>query len=69
MEPKNKHLENDFYSLEPLIFEIGKDGRIGVDIPDLPETKDKLQGLERKSPIGLPDLSDEVLIFCFKILL
>jgi len=58
MKKEEKYLENNFYSEEPLIFEIGKDGRIGVDFPDLPEIKDNLQGVYRKSSIGLPDLSE-----------
>ena len=43
---------------EPLIFEQGAEGRTGVDLPDAPEVPDRLGGLARKSPIGLPGLSE-----------
>jgi len=48
--------------LEPLIFELDADGRTGVDLPAIPETPSQfgsqLGGLERKSKIGLPSLSE-----------
>ncbi|AVM75947.1 aminomethyl-transferring glycine dehydrogenase subunit GcvPB [Magnetospirillum gryphiswaldense] len=44
---------------EPLIFEQGCPGRIGVDIAEPgPIDEDRLGGLARKGPIGLPDLSE-----------
>ena len=44
---------------EPLIFEQGCPGRIGVDIAEPgPVDEDRLGGLTRKGPIGLPDLSE-----------
>ena len=43
---------------EPLIFEQGADGRTGVDLPDPPEVRDRLGGLAREAPIGLPGLSE-----------
>ncbi|MFC4272260.1 aminomethyl-transferring glycine dehydrogenase subunit GcvPB [Sneathiella chungangensis] len=42
----------------PLIFEQGMPGRIGVDMADPRPVKVRLGGLERKGPIGLPDLSE-----------
>ena len=47
---------------EPLIFEQGSPGRIGVDLPVVPEHPAKLGGLERGGPIGLPDLSEPQVI-------
>ncbi|MFQ5954890.1 MAG: aminomethyl-transferring glycine dehydrogenase subunit GcvPB [Kiloniellales bacterium] len=43
---------------EPLIFEQGKDGRSGVDLPAAPAAGDRLGGLERASRVGLPGLSE-----------
>lgn len=44
---------------EPLIFELGSTGRVGVDVADAPPVdEDRLSGLRRKAPIGLPDLSE-----------
>ncbi|HEU4826909.1 MAG TPA: hypothetical protein VFS85_10550, partial [Dongiaceae bacterium] len=43
---------------EPLIFEQGMQGRSGVDLPAIPQHKDRLGGLKRKSEIGLPGLSE-----------
>ena len=43
---------------EKLIFEIGRAGVSGVDFPDLDLPLDRLGGLERKAPIGLPGLSE-----------
>src|SRR5688500_16572225 len=43
---------------EPLIFEQGMKGRSGVDLPAIPQHKDRLGGLKRKSEIGLPGLSE-----------
>jgi len=43
---------------EPLIFEMGQAGRCGVDLPEPPKVKDRLNGLRRKGEIGLPGLSE-----------
>ena len=41
-----------------LIFEAGRPGKSGVDLPE-PELKhDRLGGLRRRAPIGLPGLSE-----------
>ncbi len=50
----NKGLELE----SPLIFEQGVPGRVGVDMVDPQPVKSRLGGLERKDPIGLPDLSE-----------
>lgn len=47
---------------EALIFEIGEDGRTGVDLPDAPKVKDRLGGLKRQGRIGLPGLSEPQVI-------
>lgn len=47
---------------EALIFEIGEDGRTGVDLPDAPNVKDRLGGLKRQGRIGLPGLSEPQVI-------
>jgi glycine dehydrogenase subunit 2 len=43
---------------EPLIFEQDMGGRTAVDLPDVPKHKDRLGGLKRQNPIGLPGLSE-----------
>ncbi|SDH81866.1 aminomethyl-transferring glycine dehydrogenase subunit GcvPB [Roseospirillum parvum] len=43
---------------EPLIFELGRPGARGIDLPEGPEVTPRLGGLERQRPIGLPDLSE-----------
>src|SRR5471030_2238384 len=43
---------------EPLIFEMGQPGRTGVDLPEPPRTKDRMNGLRRAGEIGLPGLSE-----------
>src|SRR5579864_6009887 len=43
---------------EPLIFELGRDGMTGVDLPDVQLSDERLGGLERAQPIGLPGLSE-----------
>jgi len=43
---------------EPLIFEQGMGGRTAVDLPEVPKHKDRLGGLKRQNPIGLPGLSE-----------
>ena len=47
---------------EPLIFEQDAPGRTGVDFPDPPKIKDRLGGLSRNTPIGLPALSEPQVI-------
>lgn len=47
---------------EALIFEIGEDGRTGVDLPPAPKVKDRLGGLKRQGKIGLPGLSEPQVI-------
>jgi glycine dehydrogenase subunit 2 len=42
---------------ELLIFEQSRDGRLGVDLPEPAKVKTRLGGLERKKPLGLPNLS------------
>jgi len=44
---------------EALIFEIGDSQRTGVDLPEAPKVASRLGGLERKSAIGLPGLSEQ----------
>ncbi len=43
---------------EPLIFEQDSPGHCGVDLPEPPAFRDRLGGLERRDPIGLPGLSE-----------
>ncbi len=43
---------------EPLIFEMGQPGRCGVDLPEPPKVRDRLNGLRRTGEIGLPGLSE-----------
>ena len=43
---------------EPLIFEIGDERTTGVDFPEGDVAHDRLGGLTRKAPIGLPGLSE-----------
>ena len=43
---------------EALIFEIGSTTKTGVDLPEPAKHKSRLGGLERKSEIGLPGLSE-----------
>ena len=43
---------------EPLIFELGRDGMTGVDLPDAPLTDARLGGMRRRQPVGLPGLSE-----------
>src|ERR1700761_406478 len=45
-----------------LIFEIGRDGVTGVDLPDVKVDESRLQGLRRKGAIGLPGLSEPEVI-------
>ncbi|HSC19544.1 MAG TPA: aminomethyl-transferring glycine dehydrogenase subunit GcvPB [Rhizomicrobium sp.] len=43
---------------EPLIFEHGREGVTGVDIPQVQISDQRLAGLKRRGPIGLPGLSE-----------
>jgi glycine dehydrogenase subunit 2 len=43
---------------ELLLFEMGQDGKSGVDLPDVPDHASKLGGLERTEDIGLPGVSE-----------
>jgi glycine dehydrogenase subunit 2 len=43
---------------EKLIFELGREGMTGVDIPEVPLSDARLGGLRRKEPVGLPGLSE-----------
>ncbi len=43
---------------EPLIFEQGAEGRTGVDLPRPQTDDDRLGGVARRGPIGLPGLSE-----------
>lgn len=40
---------------EALIFELGREGMTGVDIPEVQLSEQNLGGLRRKGPVGLPD--------------
>jgi glycine dehydrogenase subunit 2 len=43
---------------EPLLFELDAAGRCGVDLPEPDTAGDRLGGLARKGPIGLPRVSE-----------
>jgi glycine dehydrogenase subunit 2 len=43
---------------EALIFELGRQGMTGVDLPDTTVVDARLAGLRRNSPVGLPGLSE-----------
>jgi len=43
---------------EALIFELGREGMTGVDIPEVQLSEENLGGLRRKGPVGLPGLSE-----------
>ncbi len=47
---------------EPLIFELDSPGQCGVDLPEPPPVIDRLGGLERPGPIGLPGLSEPTVV-------
>ena len=47
---------------EPLIFEQDSPGHCGVDLPEPPAHKNRLGGLERQGPIGLPGLSEPQIV-------
>ena len=43
---------------EPLIFELGREAICGVDFPEVQLSDERLGGLRRRAPIGLPGLSE-----------
>src|SRR5271163_3108336 len=43
---------------EALIFELGREGMTGVDIPEVQLSETYLGGLRREGPVGLPGLSE-----------
>ena len=45
---------------EPLIFEQGMQGRSGVDLPAVPQHKDRLGNLKRKGEIGRASCRERV---------
>ena len=48
---------------EALIFEQSSQGRVGVDLAEVPPVDlDRLGGIARKAPIGLPDLSEPQMV-------
>src|SRR5271170_7372147 len=47
---------------EQLLFEQDSPGHCGVDLPEPPPHKNRLGGLERKGPIGLPGLSEPQIV-------
>ena len=47
---------------ETLIFELDSPGRCGVDLEQAPDLPNRLGGLERTAPIGLPGLSEPQVI-------
>ena len=47
---------------EALIFELGRDGMTGVDLPDVQMSDTRLGGLRRKGAIGLPGLTEPEVI-------
>jgi glycine cleavage system P protein (glycine dehydrogenase) subunit 2 len=47
---------------EALIFELGRPGMTGVDIPEVQMSDTRLGGQRRKSPVGLPGLSEPEVI-------
>jgi glycine dehydrogenase subunit 2 len=47
---------------EPLIFEMGVEGRVGVDLPDVPEHTPRLGKVKPRSEVGLPDLSEPQMV-------
>jgi glycine dehydrogenase subunit 2 len=47
---------------EKLLFEQDSPGHCGVDLPEPPAFRDRLNGLERNQPIGLPGLSEPQIV-------
>ena len=58
MNYENKILKSALDNYEPLIFEQGKEGRIGVDLPDIKLNKTRLGNCSIRNTTGLPDLSE-----------
>ncbi len=47
---------------EALIFELGRPGMTGVDIPEVQMSEERLGGQRRRGPVGLPGLSEPEVI-------
>src|SRR5579864_6878841 len=47
---------------EPLLFEQDSPGHCGVDLPEPPPFRERLGGLDRRGPIGLPGLSEPQIV-------
>ena len=47
---------------EPLIFEMDAPGRTGVDLPAVPQHKERLGGMKRKGEVGLPGLGESQVV-------
>jgi glycine dehydrogenase subunit 2 len=47
---------------EPLIFERGKEGRLGVDLPEIPNAPTRLGKVKMRDAIGLPDLAEPQMV-------
>jgi len=47
---------------EPLIFEIGSPDRSGVDLPEAAQVESRLGGLDRKTPIAIPGISEAEMV-------
>ena len=47
---------------EPLLFEIDNPGAVGVDLPDPATVENRLGGLERHTPVGLPSASEPEIV-------
>src|SRR5437763_13129725 len=47
---------------EKLLFEQDSPGRCGVDLPEPPAVRLRLNGMERRNPIGLPGLSEPQIV-------
>ncbi|MGD0867705.1 MAG: aminotransferase class V-fold PLP-dependent enzyme, partial [Rhizomicrobium sp.] len=65
VEPRRLHTISGDRGLdheEGLIFELGRPGMTGVDIPEVQLSDTRLAGLRRRSPIGLPGLSEPEVI-------
>ncbi|HEX2580816.1 MAG TPA: aminomethyl-transferring glycine dehydrogenase subunit GcvPB [Dongiaceae bacterium] len=53
---------------EPLIFEVGEEGRSAVDLPPLPAHESRLGSCARKGSIGLPGLAEPQVVRHYTIL-
>ncbi len=47
---------------EPLLFEQGGPGQCGVDLEETPAVIDRLGGVRRKGPVGLPCLAEPTVV-------